>query len=230
MVKNFLLNSYFFCMWHLWYFCGKITSVCWLLYKIGKWLLMIVLRIGNKVLYCAMKLNDVEKVVFCNLSFLVSSLVSFLMSENCIFTLTGLPSLAIKHFWYSALRFSIFFIRIASLPKTQSNTLTDPLNVIFTKTRTRESIYETVCIFSKHSYRNLFRVLSNLSLRSKNSNVSIACIHSKLKFFSRVNFVRVIKNISSSSILCDQAIKISSLNLFRQIDTEAYSEGITSKY
>ena len=33
-------------------FCGKISSICWLLYKTGKWFLMIVLMLGNKGLYC----------------------------------------------------------------------------------------------------------------------------------------------------------------------------------
>ena len=49
-----------------------------------------VLRLGNKGLYCVIKLHEVEKVVLCNLNFLASSLVSFLMSENCFFTLRGL--------------------------------------------------------------------------------------------------------------------------------------------
>ena len=34
--------------------------------------------------------HEVEKVVLSNLGFLASSLVSFLMSENCLFTLSGL--------------------------------------------------------------------------------------------------------------------------------------------
>ena len=51
---------------------------------------MLVLRLGNKGLYCVIKLHEVEKVVLSNLAFLASSLVSFLMSENCFFTLPGL--------------------------------------------------------------------------------------------------------------------------------------------
>ena len=43
---------------------------------------MMVLRLGNKELYCEIKLHEVEKVVLSNLGFLASSLVSFLMSEN----------------------------------------------------------------------------------------------------------------------------------------------------
>ena len=69
--------------------CGKITSICLLLYKIGKWFPMMVLRLGNKGSYCVIKFHEVEKVVLGNLGFLASSLVSFLMSENCFFTLPG---------------------------------------------------------------------------------------------------------------------------------------------
>ena len=50
----------------------------------------------KKGLYCVIKWHEVEKVVLSNLSFLASSLVSFLMSENCFFTLPGLQSQAIK--------------------------------------------------------------------------------------------------------------------------------------
>ena len=56
----------------------------------GKCFLMMVLRLGNKELYCVIKLHEVERVVLSNLGFLASSLVSFLMSENCFFTLPGL--------------------------------------------------------------------------------------------------------------------------------------------
>ena len=88
---------YFFILYAtLMVFCGKISSICWFLYKIGKWFLIIVLRLGNKGLYCVIKLHEVEKVVLCNLGFLASSLVRFLMSENYSFTLLGLQSLAIK--------------------------------------------------------------------------------------------------------------------------------------
>ena len=51
---------------------------------------MMVLRLGNKGLYCVIKLHEVEKVVLSNLGFLPSSLVSFLMSENYFFFLPGL--------------------------------------------------------------------------------------------------------------------------------------------
>ena len=51
---------------------------------------MMVLRLGNKGLYCVIKLHEFEKVVLSNLGFLASSLVSFLLSENCFFTLPGL--------------------------------------------------------------------------------------------------------------------------------------------
>ena len=57
-------------------FCVKISSICWLLYKIGKWFLVMVLRISNKRLNCVIKLHEVEKVVLSNLGFLASSLVS----------------------------------------------------------------------------------------------------------------------------------------------------------
>ena len=70
--------------------CGKISSICGLLYKIGKWFLMMVLRLGNKGLYCVIKLHEVEKVVLSNLGFIASSLVRFLMSENCFFSLPSL--------------------------------------------------------------------------------------------------------------------------------------------
>ena len=50
---------------------------------------MIILRLGNKGLYCVIKLHEVEKVVLSNLSSLASSLVSFLMPENC-FSMPGL--------------------------------------------------------------------------------------------------------------------------------------------
>ena len=48
---------------------------------------MMVLMLGNKSLYYVIKLHKVEKVVVSNLGFLASSLVSFLMSENCFFSL-----------------------------------------------------------------------------------------------------------------------------------------------
>ena len=51
---------------------------------------MMALRLGNKGLYFVIKLHEVEKVVLSNLGFLASSVVSFLMSENCFFTLLGL--------------------------------------------------------------------------------------------------------------------------------------------
>ena len=51
---------------------------------------MIFLRLGNKVLYCVIKEHEAEKVVLNNLGFLVFSLISFLMSENCFFFLPGL--------------------------------------------------------------------------------------------------------------------------------------------
>ena len=50
---------------------------------------MNVLRLGNKGLYCVIKFHEVEKVVLSNLDFLASSLISFLMSKNCFFTLPG---------------------------------------------------------------------------------------------------------------------------------------------
>ena len=40
-----------------------------------------VLRLGNKGLYCVIELHEVERVVLSNLGFLASSLVSFLMSD-----------------------------------------------------------------------------------------------------------------------------------------------------
>ena len=61
---------------------------------------MLVLRLGNRGLYCVIKLHEVEKVVLSNLGFLTSPLVSFSISENCFFffflVLPGLQSLAIK--------------------------------------------------------------------------------------------------------------------------------------
>ena len=50
--------------------CGKVSSICRLLYKIGKWFLMIVLRLFNKGLYCVIKSHEVEKVILSNLGFL----------------------------------------------------------------------------------------------------------------------------------------------------------------
>ena len=44
---------------------------------------MMVLRLGNKGLYCVIKLHEIEKVALNNLGFLVSSLVSFLMAIPC---------------------------------------------------------------------------------------------------------------------------------------------------
>ena len=70
--------------------CGKISSICWLLYKTGKEFLMMVLRLGNKGLYFAIKLHEGEKVILSNLGFLASSLVRFLMSEKSFCTLPGL--------------------------------------------------------------------------------------------------------------------------------------------
>ena len=59
------------------------------MYKIGKCFLMMVLRLGNKGLYCVIKFHEAEKVVLSNLDFIASSLVSFLISENCFFPLPG---------------------------------------------------------------------------------------------------------------------------------------------
>ena len=42
-----------------------------------------------KVRQQRVKLNEIEKTVLCNLGFLASCLVSFLMSENCAFILLG---------------------------------------------------------------------------------------------------------------------------------------------
>ena len=50
------------------------------------------IRLGNKELYCVIKLREVEKVVFCNSGFFASSLVRFLISENCFFTLPAFLS------------------------------------------------------------------------------------------------------------------------------------------
>ena len=49
-----------------------------------------ILRLGKKGLYCVIQLHEVEKAVLSNLDFLASSLVSFLMSENCFFPWPGL--------------------------------------------------------------------------------------------------------------------------------------------
>ena len=46
-------------------------------------------RLG-KGLYRVINLYEAEKLVLSYLGFLVFSLVSFLMSENCFFTLPGL--------------------------------------------------------------------------------------------------------------------------------------------
>ena len=43
----------------------------------------------QRVILCNQSRNEVEKVVLGNSGFLASSLVSFLMSENCFFTLPG---------------------------------------------------------------------------------------------------------------------------------------------
>ena len=51
---------------------------------------MMVLRLGNKGLYCVIKLREVKRVVLSDLGFLDFSLISFLMSENCFFTLPAL--------------------------------------------------------------------------------------------------------------------------------------------
>ena len=54
---------------------------------------MMVLRLGNKRLYCVIKLQEVQKVVLSNLGFLAYSLVSFLMSELFLhFTWLVIPS------------------------------------------------------------------------------------------------------------------------------------------
>ena len=45
------------------------------------------LRLGNKGLYCVIKLHE---VVSCNLGFLAFSQVSFLICEDHFFTLPGL--------------------------------------------------------------------------------------------------------------------------------------------
>ena len=64
------LRFLFFLYVTLMVLCGKIPSICWLLYKIGKCFLMMVLRLGNKGLYCVIKLHEVEKVVLTDLGFI----------------------------------------------------------------------------------------------------------------------------------------------------------------
>ena len=71
-------------------FCGKISSIYWLLYEKCKWYLMMLLNLGNKGLCCVTTFQEIEKVAFCDFGFLASSLVSFLIFENCFFTLPGL--------------------------------------------------------------------------------------------------------------------------------------------
>ena len=46
--------------------------------------------ISNVFNGCIIKLHEVQKVAFCNLGFLASSLVSFLIPENYFFTFPGL--------------------------------------------------------------------------------------------------------------------------------------------
>ena len=76
-VDKISLRSLFLFYVTLMVFCGKISSICWLLHKIGKWFLMMVLSLGSKELYCVIKLHEVERMVLSNLGFLASSLVSF---------------------------------------------------------------------------------------------------------------------------------------------------------
>ena len=45
-----------------------------------------IFKLDNKGLYCVIKFHEVEKLFLSNLGFLASSLVSFLMFENCFFT------------------------------------------------------------------------------------------------------------------------------------------------
>ena len=56
----------------------------------GKSFLMMVLRLGNKGLFCVIKLHEGEKVILSNLGFLTPSRVSFLVPENCFFHFTWL--------------------------------------------------------------------------------------------------------------------------------------------
>ena len=51
---------------------------------------MMILRLGNKGLYYVINSHEVEEETLCNLGFLASSLVRFLISENSFFTLPGL--------------------------------------------------------------------------------------------------------------------------------------------
>ena len=48
---------------------------------------MINVKLCNKGLYCTIKLHEVKKEDFCNLHFIASSLVSFLMHEKKSFSL-----------------------------------------------------------------------------------------------------------------------------------------------
>ena len=61
-----------------------------LLLGMPKCFLMMALMLGHEELYRVIKLHEVGKVVLNNLAFLASSLVSFLMSENCFFHFTWL--------------------------------------------------------------------------------------------------------------------------------------------
>ena len=72
--------------------------------------------------------------------------------------------------------------------------------------------------------------LSNLTLRSKNSNVSVATSIASWMFLVGSTLLMWSKNILSWSMLCGQTIKILSLNIFQQIVVEVYCKGLTSKY
>ena len=49
-------------------------------------------KVRKQELYCVINLHETEKVLFVNLGFLASSVVSFLMSENCFFIWLVIPS------------------------------------------------------------------------------------------------------------------------------------------
>ena len=66
-------------------FSGKICGISWLLCNTGNYFLKIVLILGSIGLYCVIKLHVGEKLLLM-LDLQASSLVIFLMSENCFLT------------------------------------------------------------------------------------------------------------------------------------------------
>ena len=148
------------------------SSISWLLCNTGKYFLKIVLILGSIVLYCVIKLYEVGKLLLV-LSFLAFSLEVFLPSENCFLTLLGLYSLAIKHFWYSALSLSNLLSE-SHIFLTGNTTPLGMSSMSFYGKQVLGSIYVKLLVALEKLSRDIYLdSLSNLSLRPRTSKTSL---------------------------------------------------------